>query len=413
MQAVALTTRKHSAKFLLIGSREIETAEVSTRVDIPVAQTDQLVSTADYLINRFFRVNILMLLVYVCQFHGLSYLESTFVYGFQSHNQAEQGSLAGTVRTDYTDNAVRGQHEIQVIEQQLVTVSFRHSFGLNHLVAQTGTVRNKDFQFLFLFLHILVQQLVIGVQTGLSFRLTGFGSHAHPVQLAFQGLAAFACHFLFHLHTFGLLFQPAGVISLPGDSFATVQFQNPSGYVVQEVTVVGYGNHRTFILLQMLFQPVDTFRVQVVGRLVQQQDIRLLQQQAAQGHTAALTSREVLHRLVFGRTAQRIHGAFQFAVQIPCVRSVNDVLQLSLTGKECIHLLWVLIVFGKPELVVYFFVFRQSVHNALHTFHHYLFHCLFIIQMRFLCQIAYRVARREHHFSLITFLQSGDDFHQR
>ena len=65
-----------------------------------------------------------MLLVHVCQFHGLSYLESTFVYGFQSHNQAEQGSLAGTVRTDYTDNAVRGQHEIQVIEQQLVTISF-------------------------------------------------------------------------------------------------------------------------------------------------------------------------------------------------------------------------------------------------------------------------------------------------
>ena len=53
-------------------------------------------------------------------------------------------------------------------------------------------------------------------------------------------------------------------------------------YVDQEVTVVGYGNHRTFILLQMLFQPVDTFRVQVVGRLVQQQDIRLLQQQAGQ-----------------------------------------------------------------------------------------------------------------------------------
>ena len=412
MQAVALTTRKHSTKFLLIGSRKIETAEVGTRVDIPVSQTDQFVSTADHLINGLGRVDIFMLLVHVCQFHGLPYLESTFVYGFQSHNQAEQSSLTGAVRTDYADNAVRGQHEIQVIEQQLVTISFRHSFGLDHLVSQTGTVRDEDFQFLFLFFHILIQQFVVRVQTGLSFCLTGFGSHAHPIQLAFQGLAAFACHFLFHLHTFGLLFQPAGVISLPGNSFATVQFQNPSGYVVQEVTVVGYGNHRTFILLQMLFQPVDTFRVQVVGRLVQQQDIRLLQQQAAQGHTAALTSREVLHRLVFGRTAQRIHGAFQLAVQIPCVRSVNDVLQLCLTGKERIHLFRILIVFGKPELIVYFFVFRQCVHDALHSFHHHLFHCLFIIQMRFLCQIAYRVARREHHFSLITFLQSGNDFHQ-
>ena len=39
------------------------------------------------------------------------------------------------------------------------------------------------------------------------------------------------------------------------------------------------------------------------------------EKQTAQCHTATLASREVLHRLVFGRTAQRIHGAFQLAFQ--------------------------------------------------------------------------------------------------
>lgn len=60
-----------------------------------------------------------MLLVYVCQFHGLSYLKSTFVYGFQSHNQAEQSSLTGAVRTDYADNAVRGSMKFRLSNNSL------------------------------------------------------------------------------------------------------------------------------------------------------------------------------------------------------------------------------------------------------------------------------------------------------
>ena len=46
----------------------------------------------------------------------------------------------------------------------------------------------------------------------------------------------------------------------------------------------------TGILLQMLLQPVDRLGVQVVGRLIQQQYVRLLEQQSAKGHPATLAS---------------------------------------------------------------------------------------------------------------------------
>ena len=285
--------------------------------------------------------------------------------------------------------------------------------GFDNLVSQTRTVRDEDFQLLFLLLHILVQQLVVRVQTSLTLCLTGLGSHAHPFQLAFQRFAALACHFFFHFHAFGLLLQPARIVSLPGDTFATVEFQNPSGHVIKEVTVVRHGDYRSFILLQMLFQPVDAFCIQVVGRLVQQKDVRLLKQQAAQSHTAAFTSRKVLHRLVFGRTAQRIHRTFQLAVQVPCVCSVNDILQFGLAGEKRIHLFRIFIIFRKPELLVDFFIFRQCVHGALHTFHHHLLDRLFIVELRFLSQIAHRIARRENHFALIVLVQSGDNLQQR
>ena len=231
-----------------------------------------------------------MLLVHVGHLDGFAHLKLARIGLLQAHNQAEQGGLTGAVWTDNAHDAVRRQHEVEVIEEQFLAKGFGYMLRLNHLVAQARAVGNEDFQLLLLLLHILVEQLVVRVQTGLSFGLTSLGGHAHPLQLALQRLTALAGRLLLHLHTLGLLFQPAGVVALPGDALTAVQLQNPSGHVVQEVTVVRHGNHRTLILLQVLLQPVDALSVEVVGRLVEQEDVGLLKQQAAEGHAAAFAS---------------------------------------------------------------------------------------------------------------------------
>ena len=48
-----------------------------------------------------------------------------------------------------------------------------------------------------------------------------------------------------------------------------------------------------FILIQVAFQPFDMFRIQIVGRLVQQQDIRLFQQQLAEKALGALAAAQL------------------------------------------------------------------------------------------------------------------------
>ncbi len=60
--------------------------------------------------------------------------------------------------------------------------------------------------------------------------------------------------------------------------------------MIKEITVVSNGNHSTRILLQMLFKPVYRLRVKMVGRLVKQKNVGLLQQQSAKSHTPALAS---------------------------------------------------------------------------------------------------------------------------
>lgn len=50
----------------------------------------------------------------------------------------------------------------------------------------------------------------------------------------------------------------------------------------------------------------------MVGRLVEQQYIGLLEQEAYQGYAAAFASRQGGDFLVVGRTLEGIHGALEF-----------------------------------------------------------------------------------------------------
>ena len=75
--------------------------------------------------------------------------------------------------------------------------------------------------------------------------------------------------------------EPGAVVAFPRNPFSTVELKNPSGHVVEEIAVVGDGDHRAGILLEMLFEPVDAFSVEVVGGLVEKKNVGLLEEQTA------------------------------------------------------------------------------------------------------------------------------------
>jgi len=77
----------------------------------------------------------------------------------------------------------------------------------------------------------------------------------------------------------------------------------------------------------VLFQPGDAFGVQVVGRLIQQQQVRLGQQQPAQRHPAPLAAGQHAHLRLGGRAPQSFHRLVNLAVQVPGVPVVQPFLQ--------------------------------------------------------------------------------------
>ena len=93
-----------------------------------------------------------------------------------------------------------------------------------------------------------------------------------------QGTLAFALRLFFYAQSLLLLFQPGRVVPLPGDTVASVQLQDPTGDVIQKIAVMRYCDDGTLVVLQVMLQPGDRFCVQVVGWLIQKQDVRFGQE---------------------------------------------------------------------------------------------------------------------------------------
>ena len=175
---------------------------------------------------------------------------------------------------------------------------------------------------------------------------------------------------------------------------------------------MGDGYDCAGILLEMLFEPVYGFCVEVVGGLVEKKHVGLLEQQSAQCHTAAFASRKCRYELVVGRTLQSIHGAFELGVYVPCIGSIKGILQFCLTGYQRIHLVGIVEHVGIAERFVDAVEFCQEIHDRLHSLADHIDHRLVGIKLWILLKVAHGIAGGENHFALIALVESGDDFQQ-
>ncbi len=95
-----------------------------------------------------------------------------------------------------------------------------------------------------------------------------------------------------------------------------VEFQNPLSRIVEEITVVCDRHHRTREFAQEHLKPLNTFRIQVVGGLIQQKHIGLGQQKTTQRHPTLFTTRELIHLCIPGGDTQCICRYFHLGFDI-------------------------------------------------------------------------------------------------
>ncbi len=96
------------------------------------------------------------------------------------------------------------------------------------------------------------------------------------------------------LHADFKAFRPLGhilgIIALIEFNSSEQQFTHVITHMVHEIAVMGYKENRTAVGCQVILQPADRFQVQVVGRFVQKQQIRFLQEHPAKTQPRALAA---------------------------------------------------------------------------------------------------------------------------
>ena len=202
--------------------------------------------------------------------------------------------------------------------------------GLDHDIAEAGARRDLDLVEVELAgLLRLRGHLLVALETRLTLRLAGTRAGAHPVELVSEALLELGVALALDLQASRLLLQVDGVVALVGVRVAAVELKDPLGDVVEEVAIVGDGDDGAGVLLEVLLEPLHALGVEVVGRLVEQEQVGLLQEQLAQRHTTLLATGEHAHVGIGRGAAQGVHRLLELRVEVPGIAVVDLLLELA------------------------------------------------------------------------------------
>ena len=104
---------------------------------------------------------------------------------------------------------------------------------------------------------------------------------------------------------------------------------------------MGDEHDRAGILLQVPFEPGDALRVEVVGRLIQQQEVGALEQDLAEGDPPAFAAGEGGNARVAGRQPHGVHGNLDAAVEVPALSGFDGILDPRLLVEQRVQLVGV------------------------------------------------------------------------
>ena len=85
-----------------------------------------------------------------------------------------------------------------------------------------------------------------------------------------------------------------GLISVIDLDFTTLKFPDSIDDLIKEPSIVRYGDERSFVTNECLFKRFFGFHIQVVGRLIHQQEVVVFEKEFEQGNTSTLSTRELL-----------------------------------------------------------------------------------------------------------------------
>ena len=252
--------------------------------------------------------------------------------GLQAHHQTQQRRLAGAVRPHEGDAIAPLHLQVGPEEQDPLAIAVGEVVDPCHQAAGAGGGREVEtwsgdaLQRRLDPLHLL-QQLLPAFGLG---GAGGAGAEAVDVGLLAAQLLLLPLEGgLAGLPFQGLLLEVLAVVAQIGARDAPLGLHDLRAHPVEEGAVVADHDQGGALAHQVVLQPLDRFHVQVVGGLVEQQKIRLLQQDLAQGQPHLPAAGVVAHQVLgFGQgETDRGHEPVDARVELIAVQGLEAALQ--------------------------------------------------------------------------------------
>ena len=341
VDAVSFAAGEVADLLFLVGTFEIELGDVGSGGDFSLAEGHIVKAAADFLEDGVFGVQGFSALIDIGDDDGIADAEEAGVGGFLADDHAEERGFAGAVGTDDSDDSAGGEAEGHIIDQKAIAIAFFDVIGVDDEVAEVGAGGDLEDDGFVAFFDVLRGELFVAGEPSAVFSDAGSGGEADPFELAGEGFAAGAFVFFFLGEAFLLLLEPGGIVSLPGDALAAVELEDPAGDVIEEVAVVGDRDDGARVLVEVALEPGDAFGVEVVGGLVEEEDVVLFEEDFAEGDATNFAAGEGVDLGVSGGQAHGVHGDLEASVEVPALGGLDGVLDPPLLFQEFIHLIGV------------------------------------------------------------------------
>ena len=169
-----------------------------------------------------------------------------------------------------------------------------------------------------------------------------------------------------------------------------------------------HGDHGARVVLQRALEPGDGLGVEVIRRLIEEQEVGLGQQETAQRDPATLAARECGDLGVSGREAECVHGDLEGPVEIPHAGSIDLRLQVGLFGQQGVD-----VGVGRAEGGAHLVVAVDQALGLADALGHVAGHVLGRIELRLLREVPDGEARGEARLSGVAVVLARHDPQQR
>ncbi|MNX87325.1 hypothetical protein D3C86_1192500 [compost metagenome] len=317
---------------LLVG--EEEALEVAAHRDLSVLDGDPLGVAGDLLDHGLLGIEQVAPLVGVNEAGVDPHLDGAGVGLVLPQDHAHEGRLAHPVRPDDPEAHAGRELQVQVRDEGAIAEAFGDALELDDLVAEPLAHGDEQVELAVRVGRRLVDQLLEAVDAGLLFGAAGLGLLADPLQLAPDRHLADVLGLGLGLFALGLEQQVLGVVAHVLGELPEVQLDHAVGHVVEEVAIVGDQDDGPGVGGQVALEPGDGLGVQVVGRLVQHQQVGLGHQGARKRYPAHLAAGEAADGALGVRDSQVLHDARDLDVQVPGVEPVDLGLEALVLGRS-------------------------------------------------------------------------------